>query len=101
MSEPVELNPDGLRKAATEFDEVSATTKSILDKLQSSTAAKGAPWGDDKNGKRFAEGDKGYITNRDGMFHTLSQLVSVFTDNANNLRDSAKTFEDNEKTSSQ
>lgn len=101
MSEPVELNPDGLRKAATEFDDVSASTKALLDRLQSSSGAKGAPWGDDKNGKRFAEGDKGYITNRDGMFNTLSQLVTVFTDNANNLRDSANTFEQNEKDSSQ
>ncbi|MBY8855232.1 hypothetical protein K7711_01940 [Nocardia sp. CA2R105] len=101
MSEPVELNPDGLRKAATEFDDVSASTKALLDRLQSASGAKGAPWGDDKNGKRFAEGDKGYITNRDGMFNTLSQLVTVFTDNANNLRDSANTFEQNEKDSSQ
>ncbi|MQY19537.1 hypothetical protein [Nocardia macrotermitis] len=101
MAESVELNPEGLRKSATEFEGVSATTKAILDKLQGASAAKGAPWGDDKNGKKFAEGEKGYITNRDGMFNTLSQLVTVFADNANNLRDSANTFEQNEKNSSQ
>ena len=100
MSDPIEIHPDGLRKSAVEFDGVADTTKGILDKLKSAAAAHGEPWGDDKNGKKFAECDKGYLKNRDGTFDSLSKLVEVFQDNANNLRDTAKTFEDNEKSSS-
>ncbi len=100
MTEPIEIHPDGLRTAAGEFDGIADTTNSILNTLKSAAAAKGDPCGDDENGKKFAEGDKGYLTNRDGTFDSLAKLAQVFQDNANNLRDAAKTFEDNEKSSS-
>ncbi|GAA5063182.1 WXG100 family type VII secretion target [Nocardia callitridis] len=96
MSQPVEINPEGVRKAAVEFEGVAETTKRILENLQTSSESKGEPWGDDKAGKKFADGEKGYKANRDGTFDSLSQLVTVFQDNATNLRDAANTFETNE-----
>jgi uncharacterized protein YukE len=100
MTDPIEVNTDGLRKAAGEFDDVADTTTRILDTLKSASAARGAPWGGDKNGKSFADGDKGYLTNRDSTFDSMSKLVGVFQDNANNLRDAAQNFDDNEQSAS-
>ncbi|WP_433663166.1 type VII secretion target [Nocardia sp. CA-128927] len=97
MSKPVEIKPEGLRRAATEFDDVADRAKKVLDALKGSSESKGEPWGDDHAGEKFADGEKGYKKNRDGTFSSLSSLVGVFQDNAKNLRDSAKTFEENEQ----
>ena len=97
MSQPVELNPEGLRVAAGEFDGVADMTKKLLETLKNVSGSEGEPWGDDKAGHKFADGDKGYLANRDGSFTSLSNLVQTFQDNATNLRDAAKTFEDNER----
>ncbi|MGF6880743.1 uncharacterized protein YukE [Nocardia sp. GAS34] len=98
MTEPVSINPEGLRNAANQFDAISDTTRQILNTLTGGCNAEGEPWGDDKAGKKFSEGDKGYIANRDGTFKNLGQLVDLFGQNRDNLRDSAKTFEQNEAT---
>ncbi|KAA8884323.1 hypothetical protein F3087_34470 [Nocardia colli] len=97
MSKPVEIKPEGLRRAATEFDDVADRAKKVLDRLKSASESKGEPWGHDHAGEKFADGEKGYKKNRDGTFSSLSSLVGVFQDNAKNLRDSAKTFEENEQ----
>lgn len=96
MSEPVNINPEGLRNAANQFDAISDTTRQILNRLTSGASAEGEPWGNDKAGKRFSEGEKGYIANRDGTFKSLGQLADLFGQNRDNLKDSAKTFEENE-----
>ncbi len=96
MTQPVGINPDGMRSAAAEFDDEADHVQNILDTLQTSSASKGEPWGNDKAGKQFADGDKGYKANRDNTFNSLSKLVQTLHDNADNLRDAAKSFEDNE-----
>jgi uncharacterized protein YukE len=97
MSEPVSINPDGLGNAANQFDDISDTTKQILNTLTGGCNAEGEPWGGDKTGKKFSEGSQGYLANRDGTFKSLNQLVDLLGQNRDNLRDSAKTFEQNEK----
>jgi len=96
MNQPVSVNPDGLNNAANQFDDIEDKTKQILSTLQAGCSAEGTPWGDDKAGKQFADGDKGYLTNRDGTFKSLSQVADVFGQNRDNLRDTVKTFEQNE-----
>jgi uncharacterized protein YukE len=98
MTDPIKIQPDGLRKAASEFDDVAHTADNIRNTLQSVTAARGEPWGHDTSGNAFADGPKGYKAGRDNMFHTLTQLVQLIEGNATNLRDTAQIFENNEKT---
>ncbi|WP_024804326.1 WXG100 family type VII secretion target [Nocardia sp. BMG51109] len=93
MSDPVEVDPEGLRRAADEFEDIADRTRSILDTLRGNAESKGEPWGHDKTGKQFAEGEKGYLAGRDNTFDSLKNLVTVFDDNATNLRDSATQFE--------
>ncbi|MGY2063657.1 WXG100 family type VII secretion target [Nocardia gipuzkoensis] len=97
MSERVQLDPEGLRRAATQFDGVADDARRLLDTLKTACTGRGEPWGDDHNGEKFADGEKGYKKNRDNTFESLSTLVDVLHKNADNLRDSAKTFEQNER----
>ncbi|WP_067646538.1 WXG100 family type VII secretion target [Nocardia harenae] len=93
MSQSIEIDPGGVRRAAGEFDAVAERTRRLLDTLTGACASRGEPWGDDKAGRQFADGDKGYRANRDNYFDTLSTLVEVFGDNATNLGDAADAFE--------
>ncbi|PXX57608.1 uncharacterized protein YukE [Nocardia tenerifensis] len=97
MSKPVKVEPEGLRRAAADFDDVADRTKRLLDTLKGSSDSKGEAWGGDHAGDKFANGEKGYKKNRDNTFTALTNLVSVFEANAKNLRDSAKVFEENEQ----
>ncbi|WP_405162042.1 hypothetical protein OG203_37920 [Nocardia sp. NBC_01499] len=97
MSKTVKIEPDGFRRAAANFDDLADQAKKLLETLKSNTSSKGEAWGDDKSGKKFAEGDKGYKKGRDGTFASLAAFVDVFAQNAKNLRDSAQLYEDNER----
>ncbi|WP_433193052.1 WXG100 family type VII secretion target [Nocardia sp. CA-107356] len=97
---PVEVKPDGIRRAAHEFDDVADTTKRLLETLKSASESKGEPWGGDKAGRKFADGEKGYKKNRDNTVESLSKVVEVFRQNATNLRDTATMYEENERRAS-
>lgn len=97
MDKPIKIEPDGLRRSADNFDEVADKAKKLLETLKSSTASKGEPWGDDKSGKKFAEGEKGYKKGRDNTFESLAGVADVLSKNAENLRDSVKIYEENER----
>jgi uncharacterized protein YukE len=97
MNQPIEVKPDGLRNAANDFDDLAEKTRQLLETLRSSTGSEGDAWGDDKAGHKWADGDKGYIKNRDNTFDSLSQVADVFAENAKNLRDSATLYEQNEQ----
>jgi uncharacterized protein YukE len=101
MSQPIGINPDGLRKAANQFDDISHITQNIVNNLVAGCSGEGEPWGDDKAGKKFSEGASGYIANRDGTFKNLNQLVGIFGQNRDNLRQSATTFEQSDQTAKQ
>ncbi|MFC9434959.1 WXG100 family type VII secretion target [Nocardia sp. NPDC057030] len=96
-----QINPDGLRQAAAGFDEVAEQLGKIHETLVQSTEAQGEAWGNDKFGKKFADGPKGYKVGRDNYFKSLTQLAEVAGQNAKNMRDGAKVFEENEKSQSQ
>ncbi|MGX1775682.1 WXG100 family type VII secretion target [Nocardia brasiliensis] len=97
MNKPIKIEPEGLRHAAADFEDLAETTKRLLDTLKASSGSKGEAWGNDKSGKKFAEGEKGYKKNRDSTFESLAKYAEVFEANAKNLRDSAKIYEENER----
>ncbi|MFI6165462.1 hypothetical protein ACIBCN_01630 [Nocardia sp. NPDC051052] len=97
MDKPIKIEPDGLRRSADNFDELADKAKKLLETLKSNSSSKGEAWGDDKSGKKFAEGDKGYKKGRDNTFESLAAITEVFAGNAKNLRDSAKIHEENER----
>ncbi|RDI55321.1 type VII secretion target [Nocardia mexicana] len=94
---PIEVEPDGLRRSANEFDEVADRAEKLLETLQAASAGQGEPWGGDKIGEKFADGEKGFKSNRDNTFASLGKIVDVFHDNAKNLRDTARIYEENER----
>ncbi|WP_280449651.1 WXG100 family type VII secretion target [Nocardia brasiliensis] len=97
MTKPVKIEVTGLRASAAKFEDVADKTKHLLDTLKSTTGSKGEAWGNDKSGKKFADGEKGYKKNRDSIFESIAKVAEVFEANANNLRDSAKLYEENER----
>ncbi|MFD6161925.1 WXG100 family type VII secretion target [Nocardia sp. NPDC060256] len=100
MEESINIDPDGLRSAAAMFDDITDQLKKLTDTLVNSTNGEGEAWGDDRLGKKFAKGDKGYLVGRDNSFKNLSQLADILGQNATNLRDTANVFEENEKAQS-
>ncbi|KIA63417.1 WXG100 family type VII secretion target [Nocardia vulneris] len=97
MTKPVKIEVTGLRASAAKFEDVADKTKHLLDTLKSTTGSKGEAWGNDKSGKKFADGEKGYKKNRDSIFESIAKVAEVFEANAKNLRDSAKLYEENEQ----
>lgn len=100
MNQPIEMNPDGLRSAAAGFDDVAERLRQLNETVVNYTNNQGEAWGDDKFGRKFANGPKGYEAGRDNCFDALSKLADVLGQNATNLRDGATTFEQNEKSQS-
>ncbi|MFI6847129.1 WXG100 family type VII secretion target [Kitasatospora sp. NPDC050467] len=53
------VRPQDLKTAAPAFAKQSQDLKTALDKLKHSLADAGSPWGDDKQGKEFAQAYQG------------------------------------------
>lgn len=72
MAENIEVDLDALTKAADVPEEVSRKVREVIDTLHGTLAgiendATDQPWGNDKFGKKFADGDKGYKATRTNM----------------------------------
>ncbi|MFC8526114.1 hypothetical protein [Nocardia sp. NPDC057227] len=94
-NDPIEADPDGMRRAAHLFEAVSTRTNRILTNLEGGSP--GEPWGQDDIGTKFADGDgdpeKGYRRGRDNMFSSVRALVGVLDENAVQLADGANQLE--------
>ncbi|MGW4368960.1 WXG100 family type VII secretion target [Nocardia takedensis] len=93
----IEATPEGLRRAAHLFADVSARTGGLLTDVRTDLAAPGEPWGHDESGTKFAEGDgdpeKGYLVGRDSVLASVENLIRTFDDNARNLLDGGNRLE--------
>ncbi|MBB5917403.1 hypothetical protein BJY24_006315 [Nocardia transvalensis] len=65
MAEELKVNPDQLAEAGRSTEEVANRMKTTMARLRDTLAglesdSANQPWGNDKQGKKFADGDKGY-----------------------------------------
>ncbi|WP_156959403.1 hypothetical protein [Nocardia sp. BMG51109] len=67
MTTPFEMDPEAFSKAADKTLHVRDRINEVWSTLETATAGRGAPWGDDKLGNEFAEGDKGYKKSKTSM----------------------------------
>lgn len=66
MADGVENDPDMLRKVAQlKTAHVRDRISAVLSTLDASLAGRGRPWGDDKIGRRFYDGENGYGLGRE------------------------------------
>ncbi|PXX66593.1 hypothetical protein DFR70_103342 [Nocardia tenerifensis] len=70
MTEKFEIDPAAFRAAAGKTRQVGTRVAGVWSTLESATAGRGAPWGDDKLGKQFADGadgQPGYLASKKNM----------------------------------
>ncbi|WP_067819137.1 hypothetical protein [Nocardia inohanensis] len=80
---------DLLTKASQKTGKVRDNIERIIDTLESSTASRGAPWGDDSLGNGFAGGDQGYIASRKNMLEGGGNMAGTFGNFSKGQSDSA------------
>lgn len=95
MADPLSVNPDELRKAGSDLGDVSAGFKQVFTSLTNNLAALGSPWGDDKTGDRFADGDNGYLAQKDWVSESIDAKAKLLDSYAQNLSSAASDFEQN------
>ncbi len=85
----VEINPDQLRTAASDCDRIHGSIVTALRNLQSAVDAEQAPWGNDSFGKKFADGDKGYLAVSKNLLDGINDLATTFGTFASGQREAA------------
>ncbi|MFE3442565.1 hypothetical protein ACFXNW_06005 [Nocardia sp. NPDC059180] len=81
-ADKVDVDPDDFRRAAEKTGGVRDKVQGILDGLQTSIASRGTPWGNDKMGASFTDGENGYFAARESLTGNLDNVVNSF----NNFR---------------
>ncbi|WP_069161933.1 hypothetical protein [Nocardia altamirensis] len=83
MASSIYVNPEGLRTQVVPITkEMRDSVRGILQELCGALDAAGQPWGTDKFGKEFAEGEHGYLrvaATLRGTVDDLSKALSDFT----------------------
>ncbi|MDI2132184.1 hypothetical protein [Yinghuangia seranimata] len=72
------IHPDDLRSTAPAFTTEGDTLHKALTALQATMAGLGAPWGDDDQGKVFANGDgtnPGFVPAQESLFKALGVMA--------------------------
>ncbi|MEV0293211.1 hypothetical protein [Nocardia sp. NPDC050710] len=78
MADNLKVYEDRLRKAGGKTGDVRDRINSVLLQLEAAIANRGEPWGDDKIGDRFANGDSGYKKSRDGLTDSTENMAETF-----------------------
>lgn len=92
MADSLGVNLDDLRKASNDLADVSARFKQVFTSLTNNLAALGSPWGDDKTGDQFAEGDSGYLAQKDWVSGSIDGKTQLLDKYSQNLSDAATDF---------
>lgn len=93
MSGSVEVDTNQLRKAAVESDGIHDSLTRTLSTLRGVVSGGGSPWGNDSFGKKFADGDKGYLAARENLLAAIEQMATTFGGYANGQRSAADTMD--------
>ena len=86
MADSLKVDPDRLRSAADQLADVGDQVKGISSSLHSQVDALGEPWGDDSTGHQFADGEKGYLAQKDAVGTAVTSLAGFVGDLAESLR---------------
>lgn len=80
MASKLEVYEDRLRKAGSATGKVRDAIHGVMSTLNSSLAGRGAPWGGDKIGKQFYDGqaDDGYKAGRKKLGTSAANMAMSF-----------------------
>ncbi|MGW5139209.1 hypothetical protein ACWEPH_09055 [Nocardia beijingensis] len=90
----VEIDPEKLRRASELTGELSTKVTTIAEKLRNTLGgiesdATTMPWGDDKRGRKFAEGEKGYQAARNNLLDGATGAARTLHDMSEGQREAA------------
>ncbi|MGF0315822.1 hypothetical protein [Nocardia fluminea] len=97
MAGSVEIDPQKLRKASELTEELSTKVTAAADKLRGALAGVEAdltflPWGNDKRGKKFADGPTGYTAARNNLLEGAAGAAQTLSDMAKGQREAANSL---------
>lgn len=87
--ETFEFHPDDFRAAAGKTAHVGDRVTDVVTNLTSTLSGRGAPWGNDKMGKQFANGpggDDGYNSSKKNLLEGTTGMAGSFKNVAENQR---------------
>lgn len=93
MADSLNVTPAGLRAAADHLADVSARMQRLRQSLNSRVDTLGRPWGDDETGRSFADGDDGYLAQKESVNGSVDAKTKLLDDYAGILRTAADSFE--------
>ncbi|MEV0355207.1 hypothetical protein AB0H71_04000 [Nocardia sp. NPDC050697] len=101
MADRLEVDPAKLRHAAELTRELSTDTKAVADRLRAALGAiesdaEPMPWGNDKRGHKFFDGEKGYKAARDNMIEGCFGAAKSLGDMATGQSEAADALEGTE-----
>lgn len=85
----VENYPPLLDKAAQKTGEVRDRINAVLTTLSASLAGRGAPWGNDKIGDQFTQGENGYFASRENLTTSAANMATTFDNFSTSQTDAA------------
>ncbi|WP_157170976.1 WXG100 family type VII secretion target [Nocardia araoensis] len=94
MGEIFSVDPDQLREHAPRFDAIGAAVAATVQKLRTTLAGEGRPWGNDDAGRAFAES---YVPEHQRTMGDLQTLVEVVQQAGTDLRHLAENFENQDR----
>ncbi|MBO0878947.1 MAG: hypothetical protein J2P17_00885 [Mycobacterium sp.] len=104
MAEPIEVNADQLSDAACIPETTSEKIRYVVDTLWSTLAGlendgDNQPWGNDRNGKKFSDGDRGYKAIRNSLVTGGCDMADALQEFADGERSAAEEFKKAESSS--
>ncbi|MEV6560972.1 WXG100 family type VII secretion target [Nocardia sp. NPDC051756] len=84
-----EVDTHQLRTAANHAAGIHDRIDGVLATLESKLGATGTPWGKDSFGKKFADGEKGYLAARNNLLQGIGGISGTFGAIADGQRDAA------------
>ncbi|WP_327142041.1 hypothetical protein [Nocardia sp. NBC_01327] len=90
MAGKLNAHPEFVQDAATIAGDIRARLQGMADAARAAVAPGQAAWGDDDFGRKFAEGDKGFVTGSANMAAGTENLSDSFGNLTSGLQTSAQ-----------
>jgi uncharacterized protein YukE len=97
MSDPLQVSPEELRRTAKDLADTSSKYKSALARLNQLLNDRGTPWGDDKTGHQFADGEYGYKAQVDWVNQTSGAKVNLLDHYSDAMHTTANLLESHDQ----
>ena len=93
MPKDLGITPQDLRSTAEHLTDVSTRMKGVITNLNGKLDGEGPAWGDDETGHQFADGQEGYLSQKEWVKGSVDAKTKLLDDYSKSLRTTADTLE--------